>query len=632
MEKFVLNNLVYVLFMVLAWAISLILTRLLIHVMPILNFLDVPKLDRNIHKQPVPTAGGLAIALGTIITLLIYFYSPWCLGEACYTNLCLFYKLLLPIFVLIVTGLVDDKINITAITKLIIQVLVASYCWYIGIRFSVILGYEIGIVLSYILTLIWILGCINAFNLIDGLDGLAAGLGIISALTVGILLSTMDMHGGAMVLFCLAAACLGFLKYNRHPAKIFMGDTGSMFIGFIFAVISLTSSSKLYTFSAILIPILAAGIPIFDSILAIWRRVVVRFLNSIESVPGSKKIISKIMLADRKHLHHRLLNKYDLNQKKTAYVMYVCASVLAVLAILLTVLETKQHGILFVILIIVLFTGIHKLATVEFLVSAKLAITGLPKLSSSFVLSLLLPLIDLLIIIFSYCSAIWLFAEYNYTCSLGVHLQFGIVFIIFPIIIILNISKTYKIYWLRCSSNDSIYLTKLLFISFAISFVLGLVYGDYLHLKMFIAQYLLFFALSYSLIFGFRFSLKHIRYTFIRNLYCSMHPKKYFEKVLVYGTSENCEQYVRTLYLNIENKPFNIIGLLDDNKYLANNTVYGYKILGNITEIRKIFYNNNFSKLIITTDITKENMKQTKEFCEMENIDIKVFQSKLSTA
>ncbi|HJO92941.1 MAG TPA: hypothetical protein QF753_06055 [Victivallales bacterium] len=632
MEKFILGNLVYIVFMVLSWAISVILTRSLIHIMPILNFLDIPKSDRHIHTEPIPTSGGLAIAFSTILTLLIFFYSPWCAGEECITNLSLFYKLLIPVLIIIITGLIDDRINISALVKLIVQILVASYCWYIGIRFTIIMGYDIGIILSYVFTIFWILGCINAFNLIDGLDGLAAGLGIISALTVGILLDSQEMQGGAMVLFCLAAACLGFLKYNRHPAKIFMGDTGSMFIGFVFAVISLTSSSKLYTFSAILVPILAAGIPIFDSILAIWRRAVVRLLYSLESVSGKEGKIVRIMLADRRHLHHRLLNKYNLNQKKTAYMMYVCASILAVLAILLTVLETKQHGILFVIIILVLFTGIHKLATIEFLVSAKLAIIGLPRLSSSFALSLLMPVIDLLIITFSYCLVIYFFNNFNYKCGIEEHFYFGIVCIIFPIILILNLSKVYKIFWLRCSSNDSIFLTKILLVCYAISFVLGFFYGDYIYLKLFIAQYLLFFVLSFSLIFVFRFSLRHIKYTFIRNLYQSIHPKNHFKKVLVYGTGENCEQYVKTMYSNIENKPFKIIGLLEDDKYLDSNIVYGYKVLGNISKLLTIFNANNFSELIITTDISEENMKKAQDFCNKKSIGIKIFRAKLSNA
>ncbi|MCP4179187.1 MAG: hypothetical protein GY756_15615 [bacterium] len=630
MEKFILDNLVYVVFMVLAWAISVILTRSLLYIMPLLNFLDSPTEDRHIHQEVVPTGGGLAIAISTIITLLIYFYSPLCRTETCYTNLLLFYKLLIPIFALLFVGLIDDKKNISALTKLFIQVLAASYCWFIGVRLSNILGYDLNILISYFFTLIWILGCINAFNLIDGLDGLAAGLGIISAITVGILLDSQEMQGGAMVLFCLGAACLGFLKYNRHPAKIFMGDTGSMFIGFMFAVVSLISSSKLYTFNAILIPILAAGIPIFDSVLAIWRRAAAKLLHSIDSVSGSRNKTSGIMLADKKHLHHRLLSKYNLNHKKTAYIIYVCASVLAVLAILLTVLESKQHGVLFVIIIIVLFTGIHKLATIEFLVSAKLAIVGLPKLSSSIVLSLLMPIIDLLIIIFSYSLAVYFFNEYNYKCGIGTHFYFGIVCVIFPIILILNLSRLYKIFWIRCSSNDSIYFVKLLFISFGISFILSFIYGDYLHLKLFIAQYLLFLILSFSLLFGFRFSLKHIRYTIIRNLYQSIHPKSHFEKVLVYGTGENCEQYVKTMYSNIEAKPFKIIGLLEDDKYLADNFVYGYKVLGNVTKLLDIYTENNFTELVITTNLANKNMVRTQNFCNAKDIKIKVFKSKLS--
>ena len=189
-------------------------------------------------------------------------------------------------------ALLDDLLTLPALAKLIVQLIAVSVVVFNGFRFKQIFSWILPTPVSIIVTFCWILGVINAYNLIDGLDGLCGSFSITSIVTLGILYS-LTGNPEATLCFILAAAIFGFLCFNWPPAKLFMGDAGSQFLGFMIAVFPLFSSDNVFEFNKFLIMVVITAFPVFDTIAAIWRRL------------RDKK---PIMSADRSHLHHKLLN------------------------------------------------------------------------------------------------------------------------------------------------------------------------------------------------------------------------------------------------------------------------------------------------------------------------------------
>ena len=500
-------------------------------------------------------------------------------------------KLSIPTILLVVAGLFDDKLGLTAKSKLIIQFATAFLCWFLGYKFRIILGFELPSYISLPLTLIWIVGCINAFNLIDGLDGLAAGLAIISSTTMFIVLLISSLNIEALIMLCLGASCLGFLKYNFHPAKIFMGDTGSMFIGFIFAVISITSSNKMYTFAAVLIPILAAGIPIFDTILAIWRRLAKKILNYIDKDKDKDK--DKIMSGDKEHLHHRILNS-NSNQKTTTIILYLISCLFALMAIIYLVINNKYKGIFFFIILVVVFSVIKRLATIEMWNSTQIALHGLKKPKRSVLLVFFHPLLDFIFITFSFLLSFYL-VFFNYNNILPLAARNIIVFVI-----LLNFTKTYRIFWLRASSKDYYNLAKILFLATLISFLVNIIFPSSTHYKHFITQSLLFYLLSSFFILGERMLIYYIKFEFAKKVFIPNKKNKNLKNVLIYGAGLNAKFYIQSIQSNFENYQIKIIGFIDDEPALCNHYVYGHKVLGSLNSLEELIKNKNIDKIIVT--------------------------------
>lgn len=251
-------------------------------------------------------------------------------------------------FIIAIMGFLDDFKDLRALEKLIFQVVAASVIYLFGIG---IIGVKIPFVynniidfgiLAYPITVIWILAITNAVNLIDGLDGLAAGISCISAIS----LLTIFLLTGApleviIITIALVGAILGFLPYNFNPAKTFMGDVGSNFLGFTLSVISIMGMTKGYTILTIVGPIIILGIPVFDMVFAIIRRL----------LRGQK-----ITAPDKEHIHHRLLN-LGLSQRQAVITLYIVSSVLGIIAVALT--ANMKWQILITIIILANIIGIY---------------------------------------------------------------------------------------------------------------------------------------------------------------------------------------------------------------------------------------------------------------------------------
>ena len=293
---------------------------------------------RKVHKKPIPRLGGLAIYLAFMIAVCSMLdFSKEIVG------------LLLGGTFIVIVGIIDDFISLPAKVKLLGQILAACILVAFDIRIDFITDpFGDFIFLEYLaipVTIFWIVGITNTVNLIDGLDGLAAGVSTIA--TVTILLVALQ-SGDLPVVFltaALAGASLGFLHYNFNPARIFMGDTGSMFLGYMFAAISVIGAVKSAATIALIVPILALGLPILDTTFAIVRRY-------RGGVP--------IFKPDKGHLHHRLL-AMGFSQRQAVLLMYVFSAFLGLAAIALTEVSTSVAVMIVVFVAVIILFGAKKI-------------------------------------------------------------------------------------------------------------------------------------------------------------------------------------------------------------------------------------------------------------------------------
>lgn len=303
---------------------------------------DMPS-DRKVHARPIPRLGGVAIVIAFFAPVTGLLLVNAGASEALVQTESHLLGLYIGGFLIAGLGLYDDLKGANALQKLIVQVGVGALMYALDYRIDAISNPFGGVVelgaLSLPVTLFWFVGVINAVNLIDGLDGLAGGIGLISVTTL-FALSIMDGNVLASLLCsCLAGAIVGFLFFNFNPARIFMGDTGSLFLGFVLAAFSISTSTKGSTAVALTVPILALGLPILDTMMAIGRR-----------VRAKRNIFS----ADQEHIHHRLL-RAGFSHRNAVITLYIVAGVLAVAALIAKTSSQPIAGLIVLAAGLVLF-------------------------------------------------------------------------------------------------------------------------------------------------------------------------------------------------------------------------------------------------------------------------------------
>lgn len=279
--------------------------------------IDVPRDGRRMHKTPIPRLGGLAIFIAFILSVLLFADIDRQMQG-----------ILLGAVIIVVLGVLDDIMTLRAMPKFIVQILAAAVAVYHGCSiqflsnpnlFSSNLYINLGW-LSVPITIIWIVAITNAVNFIDGLDGLAVGVSAISTASLLVIALMVAENNIAIILAALLGACLGFIPYNFNPAKIFMGDTGSTFLGYILACLSIQGLFKMYAIISFAVPFLILGVPIFDICFAFLRRI----------AKGQNP-----MVADRGHVHHRLIDM-GFSQKQSVAITYMITAILGLAAVVLT--------------------------------------------------------------------------------------------------------------------------------------------------------------------------------------------------------------------------------------------------------------------------------------------------------
>ena len=317
---------------------------------------------RRINKVPTPRAGGFAVFLSVTAALAVYMSVTGAQLSPLFPNEVIWRVMGLSA-ALVVVGLVDDKFGLPPFIKLLGQVAVAlgSFFW-CGAGFHTVPFFaNMPVWLDCVLTTFWIVGAINAFNLIDGMDGLATGLALIAAIGMGGALAFIGYPQATLVYLAFAGACLAFLRYNFHPASVFLGDTGSMYIGFLLSVLPLVMKSGDSFFVSVGVPLLAMGVPIFDTSLAIVRRSI-RAILSRENKRDEGN--THVMQADTDHLHHRILRKF-VSQRKAAFALYALAAFFVFVGFGALALRDRAAGLFIVAFVVGVVIVVRDMRRIE---------------------------------------------------------------------------------------------------------------------------------------------------------------------------------------------------------------------------------------------------------------------------
>lgn len=315
-----------------AFIVSMMLTPYTIRIAEKIGAVDVPKDKRRMHTREMPKFGGPAVIIGFLISVIYLLIVMSIEGSIdLFTPEQYGFKLIglfLGIAVITLVGIIDDTKTLKPIPKLIGQILAAIIVVAFGTKIehvTIPFLYEIGLteIFSTILTILWIVGITNAINLIDGLDGLSSGITLISCISLLIIFSLNESPLIAIILItALIGALVGFLPFNFAPAKTFIGDTGSNFLGFMLSVISILGIAKTYTIAVIVLPVIVLGLPIVDVIWAIIRRVI------------KGKSLKAVFKADKGHLHHKLVAK-GFSQKQAVLILYGISAAFGMFAVIL---------------------------------------------------------------------------------------------------------------------------------------------------------------------------------------------------------------------------------------------------------------------------------------------------------
>ena len=652
--KYLLANIIYPLA---AFAVSLILTRVCITVLPHLGYMDMPK-GRHIHKRPVPRAGGIGFIIAFWFSIML-FAGKLCDGD--FTKLAdqNVGKFLIALggasVILFFTGLYDDRFDMPSVIKLLLQIVAGVTLYFLGGGIRTVFDCTLPPYLALIVTVCWTIGIVNAFNLIDGLDGLAAGLASISSICIA---AWTMLTGGnlpmVILLFTFCGACLGFLVFNFSPARIFMGDTGSMFLGLFFAITSMDQCSRpAVTVAALLVPLVAIGVPIFDVILAIWRRSVRRFgvhmlkenLDDVEAVTELEhgidstgrielKTVLKnengVMDADQDHLHHRLLRESHNKTSRAVLLMYAISVVFSLGAIALTFIGQRMPALAFLLVIIGVFFTL-RLANIELLASMSVVTQGVRFPRKSFILTAAHPLIDFLMVTVSF-FLIYAFMSNKIQSFYNVYL---FLIMVVPYFLVLILSGIYRTYWLRAGIERYYTLMKLLFLAACISFILlnicamkGWILASNMK-RTTLILFLLQTSFSFAAIIAERFLLHFFESFAIRSYYLKNSPEASKHNTVIYGGGLGCRMYINNLYSSRHlSCPFHILGIVDEDPSLQKLNVYGFQVLGTSDDLEKLYKKTPFDTIVLTTvNISNEFIDRIRAFAREHNVRLTMFLS-----
>lgn len=592
-------------------ALSLLLTPVVREINRSLGIVDKPG-PRRINKTPVPRGGGIAIfvAVFLVFSLLFAVFDLQLPGRATghFMRICLLSAIITAV------GYADDKFSLGPKVKLAAQIVVALLTWWwVGLGFSDFWP-ELPMWMDCILTVGWIVGAINAFNLIDGMDGLAAGLGIVATMGMAGGLFFTGHAGETAFYFAFAGGLLGFLRYNYHPATVFLGDSGSMMIGYILAVLPLCSHVPRSFLVSMGVPFLSLGVPIFDTLLAILRRTIRHAIVKVEGCEVAEGDSARVMTADHDHIHHRIMRAMGFNQRRAAWALYLLAIVFVAVGFFGLVLESRSGGLWLAFVAFVSFVIFRDMARVELFDAGRLLSdmarstdANARRLRARFATPLYLGA-DLAAMILTYafcCVALkypWDSSVWRVPLLVRVAILFGF----------LVLFRTYVTVWSRAMNSN--------FARLFVACMFGTVAGSAIlyYIPNHRPANLVLFTVLYSVIVFIAIAGVRMLRPVVRDLFyaidCSrLRERKDVSRVIVYGAGLRYRTFRRELVRTTSANSRIIVGIIDDDVFLKNHFIGGIKVLGTLMDAPELVNKLNADAVVIAFDISDEWLEIVKK-------------------
>lgn len=608
--------------MAISGAIALVLTPMVRKWMTALGAVDQPD-ARRVNRVPIPRGGGVAVIVAFLVTLGLTYVGfpealtetrffpilPWFLGASC---------------ILAVAGFIDDLRGLPALLKLAAQLLAAGLLCYGGARLMLPSAWGAWTMSPWIyvpLTLAWYVGIVNAFNLIDGLDGLSSGLAIIA--TAGLVGISLVVDASAMPLlaFIFLGAVIGFLRYNYHPATIFLGDTGSLFIGLFLATGALVTHREDAFVLTMGLSVLCIGMPLIDTSLAILRRTLRYVLRRVEGDATE----GGIMVADRSHIHHRLLSWAQGNQRLAVWGLYAMAIALVGVGFLSAVLRLSQVTVFLIGFIAFATVIIRAMSDVELWDTGRLftrpgARNGSRRLTvPAYVLA------DVVSMITLFAVLRWLALRWLPEVSPEAWLQLLIWYAV-PVILGLIWVKAYTRIWGRSTRKDSFLIVLAIGLGSLVSHLLVA------HALPGLAPRVILFHMAWALLLPLPvLFVRLIKTAFLQWLVAAENLRlakrsltdASVARVLFYGAGMNLRSYITLCEANVTRNNEALLGILDDNLGLRGRIFRDLPILGPLEVLAddELLATLRPTKIVVTTPtICDQRLEDIKAFCREHGI------------
>jgi UDP-GlcNAc:undecaprenyl-phosphate GlcNAc-1-phosphate transferase len=607
--------------MVVSWLGTPIVLRLAERV----GAIDRPN-DRKVHIHPVPRLGGVAVFLAFLVGLTIQtFVQPelsasWMMQGGGIT----FCIALLLMFLL---GMWDDLRTLKPLEKLLVQVLLSSLVYAAGFRVSTIPGTFVAELtgtgaIDFLITTLWIVGITNAINLIDGLDGLAAGVAIIASMTIFAISLINHDPATAVIALTLAGALVGFLRYNFYPAKIFLGDSGSLFVGFALAVLTLQTSRQEVSGRVLAIPVLVLGLPIVDTLLAMVRRFLRSFLPKQQEVSSWLVTLKSIFAPDRSHVHHRLIAR-GLSHMRAVLLLYLVSIILGVGAIAIRLSDGPGSSLILLVIGLGLVLGI-----------AQLRYREMALLRNGILLQLYMRLyggrllkrtafqlvVDLLFVASAYSVAFYFASSINGSGALPSEFWTPFAVTCAAQILLFWLSGLYKGTVLQIGVGDAVRATKSVAIAAVISGILVFMSSGF-EAGFVRTLFVLDFYLLLTFVLGSRFSHDALRYLFEKDI-----PGG--KRVLIYGADSTGVLMLQNI-LTFDSQNITPIGFLDDDPVLAGKYLNGYPVYGGHWQLHRLLERLSVHEIILAKNLEPETLKRLRVVARSQGVVIRRFQLRL---
>ncbi|MEX2456578.1 MAG: hypothetical protein WD381_04650 [Balneolaceae bacterium] len=599
--------------------LSLLITPLVIKFANSIGATDSPG-DRKVHTKEMPRIGGLGIFLSSVISIVVVFLlfpDVFNMAENSSSAAILGFCFIS----LFAMGFWDDLKPLSPEMKFGIQLLLAAAIYFAGFKISNITNpLDMGVlnveIIDFPLTILWIVGITNAFNLIDGLDGLSSGVAAIACIAIFTVSALSGQFLAAILSLIIAGALVGFLRYNFNPAKIFLGDSGSLIIGFALALLSIQSTAKLTTGFALLFPILVLALPITDTIVSMIRRFFGSYLyrNPDGKSQSALRRFHSMFTPDKSHIHHRLLS-LGLSHRSTVLVLYGVSIFFAFSAYLYTQIDTVERSVaIAAVLIGALFLGIKKLRYREIAIFNN----GLMMpFYEKWILNrlALIRLADIVFITASYWLSYALVKSINPATLELLNFENSLIGLLIVQFVVLWVCGLYR------EKMNQFGIGNVLNIIGSVGYAIAATAFVFIVMKILpfsiSAQFLIldfYFLLTFVL--GFRMTYQALSFWFNRD-------KEFGETVLIYGAGENGTMLLHKI-INSQKNGIKVIGFLDDDPDLEGKIIYGYPILGGHWKLAKSELCKKIDSILICDEEIKcENLKRLKEMARRWDITIK---------